>query len=238
MLKDDRTVFERLDDIENKIPTFEQSEPRPISEIIGRPFSDYLNDATVYGIEDDLRKFNKKIIKQKTMTIVWMSILILVLAFDIISWVVNKQLEWLLAIATLLTLIPYVFVLITLSKQKNKQPMRSFWNVKNTELYITYDGDHKKIAKEESNGAIFYVLLISKIIALVVSFGGVFWYFIASMQTTANGALHWIGYVLGYATALTNLISIRVDKPYYFFNYIIEVEDSYVTYPNLDYFKK
>lgn len=238
MLKDDRTVIERLDDIENKIPTFEHHEPRPISEVIGRPFSDYLNNATVYGIENDLRKFNKKIRKQKTTTIVWMSILILILAFDIISWVVNKQLEWLLAIATLLTLIHYVFVLITLSKQKNKQPMRSFWNVKNIELYLVCDGEHEKIVKEESKGAFFYILLISKIIALVVGFGGVFWYFIASMQTTANGALHWIGFVLGYVAVLTNLTSVIVGKPYYFFNYIIEGKDSYVTYPNLDYFKK
>lgn len=238
MLKDDRTVIERLDDIENKIPTFERHEPRPISEVIGKPFADYLNDATVYGIEDDLRKFNKTIRKQKTMPIVWMSILIPILAFDIISLVINKRLEWLLVIATLLTLIPYVFVLITLSKQKNKQPMRSFWNVKNTELYLANDGDYKKIVKEESNGAIFYILLISKIIALVASFGGVFWYFIASMQTTTNGVLYWIGSILGYVTVLTNAISVRVGKPYYFFNYIIEVEDSYVTYPNLDFFKK
>ena len=238
MLKDDRTVIERLDDIENKIPTFEHHEPRLISEVIGKPFADYLSDATVYGIEDDLRKFNKTIRKQKTIPIVWISILIPILVFDIISLVVNKQLEWLLVIATLLTLIPYVFVLITLSKQKNKQPMRSFWNVKNTELYLANDGDHKKIVKEESNGTIFYILLISKIIALVASFGGAFWYFIASMQTTANGVLYWIGSILGYVTVLTNAISVRVEKPYYFFNYIIEVEDSYVTYPNLDYFKK
>lgn len=238
MLKDDRTVIERLDDIENKIPTFEQREPRPISEVIGRPFADYLNDATVYGIEDDLRKFNKAIKKQKTMPTVWISILVPILVFDIVSLIINKQLEWLLVIATLLTLIPYVIALIALSKQKNKQPMHSFWNVKNTELYLTNEGDHKKMVKEESNGALFYILLISKIIALVASFGGVFWYFIASMQTTANGALYWIGSILGYVTVLTNAISVRVGKPYYFFNYIIEVEDSYVTYPNLDYFKK
>lgn len=239
MLKDDRTIIERLDDIENKIPTIKHREPRPISEVIGRPFADYLNDATVYGFEDDLRKFNKTIRKKKTKLVVWISILIAILVFDIVSFAANKQLEWLLVIATLLTLIPYVFALIVLSKQKNKQPMRSFWNVKNTELYLSNDGNHKKIVEEESNGAVFYILLISKIIAIAASVGGVFWYFIASMQTTANGALYWIGSILGYVIILANLISIyRVEKPYYFFNYIIEVEDSYVTYPNLDYFKK
>lgn len=239
MLKDDRTVIERLDDIENKIPTIEHRKPRPISEVIGRPFVDYLNEATVYGFEDDLRKFNKTIRKKKTKLVVWISILIAILVFDIVSFAANKQLEWLLVIATLLTLIPYVFTLIVLSKQKNKQPMRSFWNVKNTELYLSNDGNHKKIVKEESNGAVFYILLISKLIAMVASLGGVFWYFIDATLSTANGALYWIDSILGYVIILANLISIyRVENPYYFFNYIIEVEDSYVTYPNLDYFKK
>ena len=59
MSNDDRTVIERLDDIENKIPSFEYQKPKPISEIIGKPFADYLNEATVYGYEDDERKFKK-----------------------------------------------------------------------------------------------------------------------------------------------------------------------------------
>ena len=238
MLKDDRTVIERLDDIENKIPTFEHQEPRPISEVIGRPFADYLNDATVYGYEDDVRKFKRTIKKQRTMPIVWLSILIPVLVFDVVSLIINKQLEWLLVIATTLTLICPVLALITLSKQKNKQPMHSFWNVKNTELYLANEGNHKKIVKEESNGAIFIIMLVFKIVSIIASFGGVFWYFFASMQTTANSALYWVGSILGYITVLSNAISIRIGKPYYYFNYIIETEDSYVTYPNLDYFKK
>ena len=116
--------------------------------------------------------------------------------------------------------------------------MNKFWNVKNIELYLANDGNHKKIVKEESKGAVFYILLISKIIAIMASFGGVFWYFIALMQLTANGALYWAGSILGYVTAFANVLSIGVREPYYFLNYIIEVEDSYVTYPNLNYFKK
>lgn len=238
MLKDDRSVIERLDDIENKIPTFEQQKPRPISEVIGKPFADYLNDATIYGIEDDLRKFNKTIKKQKKMSIVWLSILILVLTFDIVSLLVNKQLEWLLIVATLLMMIPFLLALITLSKQKNKQQTHSFWNIKNTDFYLADVGGHKRIVKEESNGAIFYILLFIKIIALIGGFGGVLWYYIASMRLSANSTLYWIGSILGCITVLFNAVSIRIEKPYYFFNYIIECEDSYVTYPDLDYFKK
>jgi len=234
----ERNVFERLDDIENKIPSFQYEKPRPISEAIGRPFADYLKDATVYGIEDDLRKFKRTIKKQRTRPIVRLSILLLILIFDLISLILNKQLEWLLVIATTLSLVSPLLVLITLSKQKNKQPMQSFWNVENTELYLANDGDHKKIVREESKGAIFYLVLIFNIVSIVVSFFGVMWYFIVSFQTTVNSALCWIGSILGYIAALSNIIFARVEKPYYYFNYIIETEDSYVTYPHIDYFKK
>jgi len=234
----ERNVFERLDDIENKIPSFQYEKPRPISEAIGRPFADYLKDATVYGIEDDLRKFKRTIKKQRTRPIVRLSILLLILIFDLISLILNKQLEWLLVIATTLSLVSPLLVLITLSKQKNKQPMQSFWNVENTELYLVNDGDHKKIVREESKGAIFYLLLVFNIVSIVVSLSGVMWYFIASMQTSTNGALCWIGSILGYLIVLANIITVRVEKPYYYFNYIIETEDSYVTYPYIDYFKK
>ena len=234
----ERNVFERLDDIENKIPSFQYEKPKPISEVIGRPFADYLKDATVYGIEDDLRKFKRTIKKQRTRPIVRISILLLILIFDLISLILNKQLEWLLVIATTLSLVSPLLVLITLSKQKNKQPMQSFWNVENTELYLVNDGDHKKIVREESKGAIFYLVLVFNIVSIVVSFFGVMWYFIASFQTTVNSALCWIGSILGYIAALSNIIFARVEKPYYYFNYIIETEDSYVTYPYIDYFKK
>lgn len=238
MSKDDRTVIERLDDIENKIPSFEYQEPKSISEIIGRPFADYLNDATVYGYEDDVRKFKRTIKKQKTTPIVWLSILIPILIFDVALLILNKRLEWLLVVTTVLSLICPILALITLSKQKNKQPMRSFWNLKNTELYLVNEGDHKKIVAEESNGTIFYIMLIIKIISIVASFVGVFWYFIVSMQITENSALHWAGSILGYVTVLCNIVAVRIGRPYYYFNYIIETEDSYVTYPHLDYFKK
>ena len=238
MVKDDRTIIERLDDIENKIPTFKYEDQKPISEVIGRPFEDYLNEATIYEYEEDIRKFKRAIKKQRTMPVILLLILFFILIFNIVSLVINKQLEWLLVVSNSLALISPILTIIALSKQKNKQPVYSFWNVKNTEFYLTKDGDHKKIVSEENNGAVFYVLLITKIISIVVCFGGVLWYFIASLQTTTNTVLFWVGSILGYLTALSNVITIKIKKPYNFHNYIIETEDSYMTYPGLDYFKK
>ena len=238
MLTDDRTVIERLDDIENKLPSFEHHEQRPISEVIGRPFADYLNDATIFGYEDDIRKFKKKKKKQKQMLIVWFIILIPILIIDIISLVINKNLEWLLVVSTAVSLICPVLAFITLSKQKNKQPMHSFWNVKNIDFYLANDGNHKKLVKEENYGAIFYVILIIKIISIVFSFGATFWYFVAAMLTLSNNVFYWLCSMMGYLTFLINIISSRIGKPYIFINFIFDTEDSYVTYPNLDYRKK
>lgn len=238
MSKDDRSVIERLDDIEKKIAVSKQQKPKPISKTIGRPFADYLNDATVYGIEDDLRKFKKTIKTKKTTPAVTFSILILILVFDIVSLFVNKQLEWLMVIATFLSILPVILSLIVLSKQKNKQPMRSFWNVTNTEFYLTNDGGSNKIVKEESRGAIYYVLVVSKLIATVISFGFALWYLLFSAQSKTSTALNWIVLAFGYLTFIINSTYVWVREPYHFFNYIFETEDSYVTYPNLDYFKK
>lgn len=238
MSKNDRSIIERLDDIEKKIPTTKHHEARPISEVIGRSFADYLNDATVYGIEEDIRKFNKTIKKQKRKSIIFLSLLASILLFYIVCLVINKQLERILIVLTLLAIIPYIIVLIALFKQRNKQPMRSFWNVKNLELYLVNDGEHKKIVEEESNGVLFYILVISKLLAIIVSVGGVLWYNFSLMQSATNIALYRICTILGYIIVLINCISVGIRKPYYFFNYIIETEDSYVTYPILDYFEK
>ncbi len=234
----ERTVIERLDDIENKIPSFEHLEPRPISEVIGRPFADYLNDATIYGVENDIRKFKRRIKKQRTAPIVGLSILIPTLIFDVISFVINKQLEWVLICITFLSLICPILMLAVLSKQKNKQPMHSFWNMENIDFYLVKEGDHNKIVKEERNGPIFYIMLIIKIITIIASCCGVFWYLFAFVMADLNGALYWVGLILGFIIAFLNVIPFSYGKPYYFLDYIFETKESYITYPDLDYFKK
>ena len=236
-MDDKRTVIERLDDIENKMPSFNNQEPRPISDVIGRPFADYLKDATLYGVEEDERKFKREIKKQRTTPLILLSILALILVFDIVALIVNKQSEWLLIIITIAVMICPLLFLITLSKQKCKQPMHSFWNLKNMEFYLAKDGDHKKIVKEETRGGIFYTLLIIRIVSSVLCVAlGIIYLF--GYQSSNNEALSLIGVVLAYLTLLLNIVSLKVGRTYYYFNYIIETEDSYVTYPNLDYFKK
>lgn len=236
-MDDKRTVIERLDDIENKIPSFDNQEPRPISDVIGRPFADYLKDATLYGIEEDERKFKRTIKQQKTTPIVLLLIFALILIFDIAAFIINKQSEWLLIIITLIAMICPSLMLVTLAKQKCKQPMHSFWNLKNKELYLTKDGDHKKIVAEESRGGIFYTLLIVRILSLIscVALGLCYLF---GYQSSNNQALTIIGVILAYLVLLLTIVSFKVGRTYYYFDYIIETEDSYVTYPDLDYFKK
>ena len=242
MSKNDRSVIERLDDIENRIPTinpiFTYGEPKSISEVIGKPFADYLNEATIYGVEDDSRKFNKTIKEKKTKSIVGLSIITSILIFCIVSLFFDNQIKWPFVVTTFLTLIPSILELIILSKQKNKQPMRSFWNMIKIELYITNDGNHKTLAKEERKGILFYIMLISKIVVSLVNFGVVFWNYFASIQSTTSVVFLLVCVIIGVTPVWINLYSIFAINPYHFYKYIIETEDSYLTYPELNYFKK
>ena len=238
MSQKDRTVIERLEDIENKIPSFEYRAPRPISEVIGRPFADYLNDATIYGYESDERKFKRAIKKQKTSSIICLSMLIAILIFDIIILVLNKKFEWVLVTMTTLGLLGPGLTLITLLKQRNKQPMRSFWNIKKFEFYLTKDGEQNRLVKEESKGTIFYVIFITKIIAILFGYSGFLFYLFASFLNNMIDVLFWITLVLSFISVLLSSTTIRIRTPYYYFDFLIETEDSYVTYPHLDYFKK
>ena len=236
MTDKDRSVVERLEDIENKIPTYH--EPTPISEIIGMPFADYLEKSTVYGVEEDERRFKNSIKRQTVMPIICLCILLVGLAVHIVTLSTNKGNEWMVIVADALAALCPIMALLILGKQKSKQPMKSFWNLKNKEFYLVPDGDHKKISSETKNGFWFYTMLFAKIISILGCGAFTFIYFIGGIQTSSNQALYWLSSVFGYLALLTCVVVIKFGQPYYYFHYVFETEDSYVTYPNLDYVKK
>ena len=162
MEEKERSVVERLEDIENKL----SSPPKTvyIDDIIGMSFSSYMEQSTIYGIEKDERQFKHSIKKKAAKTIVCLGILLVTILIHIIAFSINKSNEWMLIVADVLTVLYSLVVLIILGKQKCKQPMKSFWNVKNKEFYLVPEGNHKKISSETKNAFWFYVLLILKII--------------------------------------------------------------------------
>lgn len=236
MEEKERSVVERLEDIENKIPT--PQKPVFIDDIIGMPFSSYLKQSTVYGVEEDERKFKHSIKRQTVMPIICLCILLAGIVVHAIALSINKGNEWMVLVGDFLAALCPVMALLILGNQKSKQPMKSFWNIKNKEFYLVPEGDHKKISSETKNGFWFYAMLFGKIISIVGCAALTFIYFATSMQTSANGAMYWLSSVFGYLALLTCVIVSKFGPPYYFFHYIFETEDSYVTYPNLDYVKK
>ena len=240
MADKDRSVIERLEDIEKKIPAFEKpTAPKPLSEVIGMPFEDYLNKATVYGIEEDERKFKQAIKKQTKMPIVILCIVFLGFIIHIITLLSNKGNEWMLLIVDALAALCPIMALLILRKQNIKQPMKSFWNIKNKEFYLVPDGDHKKISSETKNGFWFYTIKITAILSILSCGVLTFLYFLFGLKTVHDQTiLFWLSCLFGYLAFGISPINLRIGMPYYYRNYIFETEDSYVTYPYLDYFKK
>lgn len=232
----ERSVVERLEDIENKIST--PQKPVSIADIIGMPFSSYLKQSTVYGVEEDERKFKHSIKRQTVMPIICLCILLAGIVVHAIALSINKGNEWMVLVGDFLAALCPTMTLLILGNQKSKQPMKSFWNIKNKEFYLVPEGDRKKISSETKNGFWFYAMLFGKIISIVGCTAFTVIYFVTSMQTSANGAMFWLSILFGYLDFLIYIIGRKFDQPYYFFHYIFETEDSYVTYPNLDYVKK
>ena len=55
----ERTVIEHLEDIEKKIPDFSKiktQKPQTLTDTVGKPFEEFLNEATIYGYEQDEKK--------------------------------------------------------------------------------------------------------------------------------------------------------------------------------------
>ena len=182
MSKKERSVIERLDDIEKKIPSFNFGFKKPvsISEIIGQPFEEYLKKATLFGFEEDVRKFKKAHKKERTIPIVLLSILFPILVFSVVSFIILQRLEWLLVLASVVAMISPILSLVTLANQKNKQKMPSFWNYRNKNLYVVNKKSGKSLVMEEETGAIAKLLLICRIIAIIACAVSSFGYFVFS----------------------------------------------------------
>ena len=232
----ERSVVERLEDIENKIPTYR--EPTPISKVIGMPFADYLKKSTVYGVEEDERKFKKTIKRQFAMPIICVSIILVGLIIHIIGFVMNKGNEWMLLIGDALAILCPIMAILILVNQKPKQPAKSFWNLRNKEFYLAKNGDHKQLASETKNGFWFYAMLFGKIVSILGTTTLTFIYFISGLSKDASSALYWLSSIFGYLALLTSIIVNKFSDPYFYHNYVFETDDSYVTYPDLDYIKK
>ena len=171
MKNDDRSVIERLDDIENKMPSWFKPRKRSedIEETLGIPISDFIKTSTVYYVENDERKFRKSIKKCFIIPIVSISILVMILITLIVLFCFSREMEWLLLIACLFSCVVPVTLIVALSKQRNKKNANSFWNMTKTEFYITEKNNSQSIVEETNYTALYYIVRVFKIISIILS---------------------------------------------------------------------
>lgn len=234
MEQKERTVIEHLQDIEDKIPDF-SSKPQTLSEKVGKPFEEFLNEATIYGYEEDARKFRKDIKDEMRNPLIISFLLLCALVMFIVFYVINKDNVWLLIISTLLVLLNVAFYIVVLLKQKPLQPMKSFWNFSRTDFYIAQIEGHGYLKEEKKRTALSYIRNIYSIAAFGSEFGLLVAYFITNIDRTSE-ITFWIASLVGFLVVLLNINSLT--SIYSFSNYRMDTEDGYLTIPDYEYHKK
>lgn len=242
MSKEDRTVIERLEDIENKIPSSEK--PRSFSGTTGVSVEEYLKLAEAYAYVEDERSLKKEKRDNATKVIVSIFLIFLFFVFSIVSFFINKDMEWMLIISASLSLFGLVIHLLAILKQKSKQLVRSFWSMERPEFYVTRKEGYFKVNKEERHSAFYYFALVSKIFAFV-GIGVVFLYFALGISKYTdiehnqilNKVFYYVGLAVGYATFFVDLFGLNQDAHKYY-NYVFETDDFCFYYPSYELNKK
>ncbi len=130
-MKDDRSLMERMDSIEQKLNEGNQT----ISQQIGEDFASYLESSKTYFYQPDKRKYSKE--RKTNLLIAIMALCVLLatcIAHIILSLLCGKILSVDL-ISDFICLATAVFCLIYFMKQKEKRISKSWWNRINVEFY-------------------------------------------------------------------------------------------------------
>lgn len=237
MAKKDRNVIERLEDIENKIPTKEK--PKSFFEKTGMHIEEYLKVAKIYAYEEDERSFKKGRRDKTTKIIVAIVFMSLFFVFSVILQFLNKDLEWLLILSASLSLLALIFQLLIIRKQENKQSLQSFWSVEKPEFYITRKEGFFKINKEARHGLLYYIAFVLKTIAFLGVIA-VFLYFFLGIDKyiqSSYAAMYFIASAVGYFSFFVFLFSSR-QSAHCYYNYVFETDDFCFCYPSYELTEK
>lgn len=212
MAKKDRNVIERLEDIENKIPTKE--EPKSFSKTTGLRIEDYIKIANIYLYDEDERAFNKGMRDSSMRTILAAVFVLLFFVFSIVAFAINKEFEWLLIISNGLSLLDLLIRLSVVLNQKRKQPLKSFWSIEKPEFYVTYDKENRfTVHQEKRHSLLYYISLIIKILALA-GVGTVICYLVLSLANDDgihNMTIFCVGLATGFSTYFINLFCLTMS---------------------------
>lgn len=217
----ERSVFDRLDSIEEALNDKTEIKKPTISDLIGEPFDEYMNSSKVYYYEPDERKFQNHRKKQIKKYSIFVGIYSLIILFHIIVSCVYKVVIPYLYIGDLVLIALQIFNLIYSTKQTSKKPADSKWNIKNHRFYI-YD---KKLGEENSNSVLSKLLVIYRIISYLL-------FIVSVLPYIFNPPIDGLQLVLGlphYAFVLL-VMGIHFSRTdYYWYHYFIfDNIDSYV----------
>ncbi len=217
----ERSVFDRLDSIEETLSIKTETHNPTISDLIGEPFDEYMSSSKVYYYEPDERKFQnyrKKQIKKYSIFVAIYSLIILL--HIILSCVYKVVLSYLYVADVVLIALP-VFDLMYSIRLKSKTLAYSKWNIRNHRFYI-YD---KKLGEEDSNGVLSRLLLVYKIFSYLVFIVSVLPYVFNSPIDGIQAVLGWSHYVF---VLLIMGIHFSSNNYYWYHYYIFDNTVSYV----------
>lgn len=214
-MSENKNVFDRLDEIEQRVGKPNQT----ISEMIGEPFDPYFERSTVYYYEPDIRMFNrekKKLIAKHSIFVAF-CLLLLIAEIAISVWVSNISVWGIVCDVALL--LSAIFPLIRTLTLKNKCLAKSKWNIKNHEFYKMED----KLAQEDSHGLLWTLLLIYNILVAV----GIF--VVMIVDCILFDVSFYFSLVRSILVSLVIIFGLS-SSSYDFNSYMFETEDSYVIY--------
>lgn len=140
MIMSNKNVIQYLEDIESNVAN------KSISEQIGENFMKYLNNASVYYYESDLRKFNKE--KKNS---IYLSITILFGIFILLLINIILDLKGNFYIILYLLMMLYKIIdLILIIKTPNKRFASSNFNKEKIKFY-----EHNDILKTETSSVLY-----------------------------------------------------------------------------------
>lgn len=211
MNKNGRNVIDRLQSIEDSLNHSEKS----ISEQIEEDFVEYFNESTVYYYEDDVRKFDYFIKKQKTLLLKNLILCLIWLVFNIISSIYIKKIIPLIFVIQILFFLELIFCYIFLRKQKPKKLSFSNFNIKNITFYIF----NNSLNFEHSQGTIHKVFIIFKSFVVIFSLIS----FVFTSIKHHNYLLFFFNII--FSNFLSKLF---INKEYTYQKFIFENSNSYI----------
>ena len=203
-----KSVIQYLEGIESNVSN------KSISEQIGEDFRKYLNNASVYYYESDLRKFNKKKKKSIYSSIIILSVIFILLLINIIVCLNGKHFDF-FVLFYLFMMLCKIFDLILIIKTPNKRLASSNFNKTKIKFY-----EHNNKLEEETTSS--FIFIGFRVVSVLLYLGSLFVFIITLNDNLAVALFNFMA--IFFLARFTIPVSFNIK----YSEYIFELDDSYV----------